>query len=319
MGKGDRPENYYVKDGEEWIPIDIGRSKGGLKGQKSAKNSRSSSEEYYVQRDGKWVKVSGGKTAVDMMFNMQISSSESSVPPVTVIQAPMEQYQTPMLVAAAPQGPLEYHEYIITVKPPSDPAPGAVEPLPVPAGPRRIPRQPIERAPPNEYADGPIVAERAPVYRESPPAGGMRRRPRGPRYVSPRRNYTPPPHPIPEPPVIHYREKVDAYEMGREAYHRENAGGVDYVDDSCGCDDDQGLGARTSAAPGYYLAGYIYYGDPTQPTPKLEPVTSSGAVQCPPGHYLAGYTTGDSAQQSTTQAYPVPGYAVQGYPTGYTG
>jgi len=289
MGKGKPNENYYVQQDDEWIPIDLRGGNGGRKGNKLARSSRDSEEEYHVRRDGEWVKVSGVQSVADVIAKMKISNAQESVAaPVmaaTVLQAPANQYQGPILMAPAQQGPLQYHEYIITVKPPSAAAQEPVELLPGPANPRRIPRQPL-RAVPNEYADGLIVPQRAPVYREPPrPAPGRRRHP-GPRYDSPRRNYSPPPMPMPEPPVV----QIDAYEMGKEAYYREAAGAVDYVDDSCDCDD--GVGARTSPAPGYYLAGYLYYGDPSQPAPKLEPVGAAAA--CPPGHYLAGYTTGGS-------------------------
>jgi hypothetical protein len=312
MGKGDRVENYYVKEDDEWIPIDLGRSKIGPKGQRSSKGSGSSSEEYYVQRDGKWVKISGIKSAADLMTKMTLSFTMEATP-LTILQAPLEQYQTPIVVAPVQQGPMTYHEYIITIQPPSEQVQGTVES----ALPRRIPRQPL-RATPNDYGDEPIVLQREPVYRESPSSAGRgRRRPPGPRpgpprYDSPRRNCSTPPLPRSEPP------HVDGYALGREAYYRQIAGGVDYVDESCGCDDDydtQGLAVRNSPAPGYYLAGYLYYGDPSQPAPNLQPIQTPGAAQCPPGHYLAGYTTaGGATTQPAATTYPVPGCAVPGYP-----
>jgi hypothetical protein len=290
MGKGDPVENYYVKQNDEWVPIYI---KGGPKSQKVPRSSGSSSEEYFVQRDGKWVKVSGINGAADLMSKMYISSPQgSSAVPMTVLQAPVEQTQVPIMVAPVPSGPMEYHEYIITVKPPSQPVLETVEVIAPPANPRRIPRQPfVDRAVPNDYADGPILPQRAPIYREPSRPAALRRRPPSPRFDSPRRHCTPPPPPIPEPPLVYSRDNVDAYEMGKEAYYRENARGVDYVEDSYGCDDEPAGVPRTTPAPGYYLAGYIYYGNPSQPAPKLEPVSASGAVQCPPGHYLAGYTS----------------------------
>jgi len=286
MGKGDRVENYYVQQNDEWIPIDL---KGGIKGI----SKKSSAEEYYIKLDGKWVKMAGINSAADLMAKMQISSAQGSstipVPASSVLQMPVDQTQAQILFAAAPQAPQEYHEYIITVKPPTDLVQDPVEPLPVPAGPRRIPRQPV--AVPNDYADGPIAAQRAPVYREAPPAA--RRRPPRVRHDSPRRHHTPPPMRLPEPPGVEYREVIDSYAMGREAYYR-SAASPDYAEYS---DEDDGLGARSTPAPGYYLAGYIYHGDPSQPTPRLEPIATPGTVQVPPGHYLAGYTTGGGTIQ----------------------
>jgi len=285
MGKGDRVENYYAKQGDEWVPLYLGGSKGGPQsGQKSSQSSGSSAEEYYIQRDGKWVKISGVESASDLISRLKLSASSQGNPsmPAAAVQAPVGHYPT-QIVAPTPQGPLQYHEFFITVNPPTDPVQDSEEPDPVPANPRRIPRQPI-RALPNDYAEGPITAQRAPVYRQPPRPVSPRRRPPSPRFDSPRRrrSRSPPSLPIPD--------HTDSYAQGREAYYRSTAGAIDYVDDSCDCGGECSGGPRTSAAPGYYLAGYIYHGDPAQP-PKLEPIGAAGTVQVPPGHYLAGYTS----------------------------
>jgi len=112
-----------------------------------------------------------------------------------------------------------------------------------------------------------------------------------------------PPPPRPRPPPVDY------YELGRQAALAAQPA-------SCGqaveeCEEVPGCGApRTTPAPGYYLAGYLYYGDPNQPKPILQPMPGCG--QAP-----VAYPAPMGGQQPTSVEFEIdeygPPYGEQGY------
>jgi len=100
---------------------------------------------------------------------------------------------------------------------------------------------------------------------------------------------------------------VDYYALGRDAALRSQpAVAYDYEDEAPVC------GApRTSPAEGYYLAGYLYYGDPNQPKPCLQPMNLAGGCAAPqPSSVELEIDEFDELVPDGGAA----GYGMQGYP-----
>ena len=261
MGKK-TAEEYFVQRGGKWVPIDMGDDSEVLG---SSKGSRGASEEYYVRRGEKWVKISGARSKDDLVAHLGGGGQQSPASARaayhqevrTVIQPPPV-VQT--VVQPAPQEPLEYREYFITVNP-RPPERVENEYVERPPPPRQLARQ---RLPPEPE---PIVPQQRPVLKRRPPP------PPAPPNVYHIHNHYPPPveplppplPPPPEPLIMEPHVEWDAFEMGRRAFLEQQA----YDED----DDDGGIAGppRTTPAPGYYLAGYLYYGDPSS-APDLRPL-----------------------------------------------
>jgi len=241
-------KQFFVQRQGKWVPYNAGSTP------KASSSKGDIIEQYFVQRNGKWVphdvsNFAGGRP----------SRQPGAVREVVTTAA------TPQVAAA---GPLEHREYFVYVTPPgpapepvvvAQPQAPVVQPVPPPQ-PRPL------RAMPNEYNEGPIVPRRQVVYR-SPPRCMLP----PPRRPSPVRMIEVPPPPMPRPPP---RPAVDYYALGREAALRSQPGVP-----ACGCAEEEVpvCGApRTTPAEGYYLAGYLYYVDPSQPAPTLQPMSLGG-------------------------------------------
>jgi hypothetical protein len=277
MGRTKGEEEYFVKRGGKWVPMDSPPSS-------KPKTSSKSSEEYYIKRDGRWVKVDGVSSPEDIIRQLQ----KPRAPRPTQQTVVRESY-----TAAAPApAPLEYREYFVKVNQPEPPPP---------------PPAPVQRAPPNEYApERPIRPREVEQYRRPPP----------PRLLPPREPciVVPPPRPIvhvhPPPRPV---PKVDAFEAGRAAFLRERVAvrparrvvDYDYDDDD---DDESVIMPRTSPAPGYYLAGYLYNGDTSQGLPELRPLPTGGApaARGPPG-CGNGYPDQPSSVEMVYEEYGIAG------------